>query len=82
MRGIGMLPTDDAESQKNLMDVYSKESTNQLLAAILVELKMLNKRLAEVKNDGLMVKNYQSGDEKHSLKIAGTVKSVSYDFSW
>ena len=77
-----MFPTDDVESQKNLIDKYSKESTNQLLAAILLELKTLNERLAEVKNDGLMVKNYQIGDEIRSLKIAGTVKSISYDITW
>ena len=77
-----MFPTDDADPQKSMIDMYSKESTNQLLAAILVELKTLNERLAEVKNDGLMVKNYQIGDENRPLKIAGTVKSISYDFSW
>jgi Lhr-like helicase len=77
-----MFPTDDIESQKNLIEMYSKESTNQLLAEILVELKVLNSRLAEVKNDGLMVKNYQVGEENHPLKIAGTVKSISYDMSW
>jgi hypothetical protein len=77
-----MFPTNDIESQKNLIDMYSKESTNQLLAEILVELKILNTRLTEVKNDGLMVKNYQVGEENRPLKIAGTVKSISYDMSW
>lgn len=77
-----MIPTDDVESQKNLIDKYSKDSTNQLLAAILVELKILNERLAEVKDDGLMVKNYQIGDEIRALKIGGTVKSISYDITW
>jgi hypothetical protein len=77
-----MFPTDDSDSQRNLADTYSDLSTHQLLAAILVELKTLNERLAEVKNEGLMVKNCQTGDEAKPLKISGVVKSISYDLSW
>jgi hypothetical protein len=77
-----MVPLDDIASQMNLIEKYSKEPTAQLLAAILVELKIINERLAEVKKDGLMVKNFQVGDENLPLKIAGTVKSISYDIGW
>jgi hypothetical protein len=82
MRGVYMFPTDDSDSQKDLAELYSDLSTHQLLAAILVELKTLNERLAEVKTDGLMVKNFQTGDEAQPLKISGVVKSISYDMSW
>jgi hypothetical protein len=78
-KGEFMFPV---ESQKHLIEQYSRDSTNQLLAAVLVELKVLNQRLAEVKNDGLMVKNYQIGHENLPLTIAGTVKSVTYDITW
>jgi hypothetical protein len=82
LKGVTMFPIDDVESQKKLIEQYSRDSTNQLLAAVLVELKTLNKRLAEVKNDGLMVKNTQIGDENLPLTIAGTVRSISYDITW
>ncbi len=62
-----MFPTGDADSHKNMIDRYSELSTNQLLAAILIELKTLNENLAEVKIDGLMVKNVQAGDEPQAL---------------
>ena len=44
-----MFPIDDVESQKHLIEQYSRDLTNQLLADVLVELKILNTRLAEVK---------------------------------
>ncbi len=82
MRGEYMFPTNDSDSQQNFAELNSDLSTHQLLAAILVELKTLNERLAEIKSEGLVVKNSQSGDEVQPLKISGIVKSISYDIGW